>query len=194
MRKRSVGLDICDLHVAESRELLEEGSHAVSKLVESVAAALHGHILPFILLEDAGGAGDLGDDTEGILLGVFHHLREAHGFVIVKVGVNIPEGAAEVAVLVVEEDEINDVISNFARVIHRDLPGVIEQLISELSDFLSVLENPGTPALISWSLNLSIGAIKALEDTHPDLLFVEVSLTHWLPRVLRNELGSFWVN
>lgn len=98
------------------------------------------------------------------------------------------------AVLVVEEDEINDVISNLARIIHRDLPGVIEQLISEVSDFLSFLENPGTPALISWSLNLSIGAIKALEDTHPDLLFVEVSLTHWLPRVLRNELGSFWVN
>ena len=74
----------------------------MAQLVEGVSAALSVHILPVVLLEDSGGAGDLSDDTEGIFLGVLDHLADA-GVVVGEISLQIPECGAEVAIFVVEE-------------------------------------------------------------------------------------------
>ena len=49
----------------------------MAQLVKGVSAALSVHILPVVITEDAGGARNLSDDTEGILLGVRDHLAYA---------------------------------------------------------------------------------------------------------------------
>ena len=95
----------------------------MTELVEGEGPALLFHLLPRLLLEGGGGGADLGDDAEGVLLHVFHGLTHGAVFVLsLAVAVKVPEGVAEVAVLVVKEDKIDGVVSAGLGFLHGDAP------------------------------------------------------------------------
>ena len=62
-----------NLRGVETDHIGVEGSDAMAHLVEGIRATISVHLIPRLLLEDAGGGGDLGNDVEGVLLEVLHH-------------------------------------------------------------------------------------------------------------------------
>ena len=117
----------------------------MSHLIKCVSTSLLVHFSPGLLFEDTGSWGNLCDDVKGVLLHVLgDHVERTRWNVIVisvlwllAVGVHIPEGLAEVAVLVVEEEEIDDVVWGILGVFHGECPEIV---VGSVHDTIEVLE------------------------------------------------------
>lgn len=154
----------------------------MTELVESIATARLIHFGPVILLEDAGGAGYLGNDTKGIFLCIVYHFTEAEP-ILFEVVVKIPEDGAEVTVLIVEEGQIDNVVCGKFGVVHADNPEVAEQIWFKFVKLLSLLDDPVAKAFLSGSMNGAACAIQTLEHTIPDVLLIEVRIPSALPAI-----------
>ena len=76
-------------------------------LVQSVGASVLIHVLPLLLLEDTGSRRNLSDDAECIFVHILKHRTRVARLFCRTVSLYIPESLSEVAVFVVEEDEVH---------------------------------------------------------------------------------------
>ena len=96
----------------EAHDVSEETGDALSELVEGVSLLLSVHIVPLVGGELGDDGADLGDHTESIGLKVAKDEGWLTWLVLGLAEVDdVVEGWSEVAVLVVEEDKVDHVVS-----------------------------------------------------------------------------------
>ena len=161
----------------------------MAHLAQGVLAALLVHLVPGLLLEDGSSGGHLSDDAKGVLLHVLHHGAELARARALAVGVQVPERLAEVAVLVVQEDEVQHVVGALSSVLELNEHQVRADGLTELIELLDVVSDPVAEALVAGALDLGAHAVEALEDASPQILAVAVDVLVGLPLVDVADVG-----
>ena len=84
-------------------------------------------------------------------------------------------------VLVVEEHEVDSVVTGRSGMIHIDVHGVRLSEVSEVVEVLHFLGNPSAEAFLGGSVDTAAHAVKALEDSEPHVAAVVVVVADVVP-------------
>ena len=139
--------------------------------MERVTLRLDVHLAPFVGGEVADDTSHLSDHAECVGLHVTEDiLRRAGGLLQVAIVHDIVDEAAEVAVLVLQEDQVHNVVGELRGVLVGHGPEVMLHVVEVIIDELEVVGNPLGEALRVGLLRGASGSVKSLVQTGPGLL------------------------
>ena len=133
----------------------------MANLIQNIGTTVLVHIRPLlILLQNASNWRYLSDDTERILVQVSEHGAWIAHFFGLTVRFDIPKSLSKMAILVIQKDKVNEVVSGHASLIDtRRIPKVMDDVAPEVGDFLPFFDNPVSEALFCRSLNILLATM-----------------------------------
>ena len=176
-------LDIALLGL-EAEEVLNQRAERVCDLVDCHSSLLVVHLTPFLFLEDSSDLADLGDKAKRIFAHLSEYLASLTVSLALAVAIDRDKRLGKVAVLLVVEDEVDDVVAGGAgqRKIHSG--DVVGQSRSELLQGLHLLGDPLTEALVVGLGNHDMSDTESsLEETLPHIACVEDDLVKDVPEL-----------
>ena len=152
----------------ESKEVNEKSHDAFSKLVEGVCLTILIHLVKLLCGDGLDNWADLSDQSKCVRLEVLHDVFglawSAFWFAVIE---DIPNSGSEVAVLIVEEEKVNNVVSKLCSVLVGDTPDVASNSLEEVGNKLHVVWNPLSEAIIVKFLNNTAWSIETEVHTLP---------------------------
>ena len=85
------------------------------------------------------------------------------------------------AVLVVEEEEIDDVVGGVLGVLHSECPEIVVGSVHDFRESSALFGDPFAEAFLGRAVDLSTHAVETLESTEPPVAPVVGLLTDFLP-------------
>merc|ERR1712038_281722 len=105
---------------------------------------------------------------------------------------DIPPSLSEVAVFVIQKQEVNLIVCSGHRFLVCHSPEVAFKVVVERADFFHFFWNPFSKAFICWSILRMSHSIKTLVATHPKMLEIKVKSSNFLIHVSL-VLGLGWL-